>query len=202
MFAYLEGRLVIKAPTHIVLDVNGVGYEVNIPLSSYHLLGDLESRVRILTYLYIREDSQQLYGFMSEKERNLFLLLMTVSGIGPKMALAILSGSSHNEIQKAISKEDAEFLKTIPGIGKKLAERIIVELKEKVGEEEEWLSKSERHRKKKEDILFHDCIQALISLGYRQSIARNALLKALSHNSSYSTAEELIKEALKYVSEK
>lgn len=202
MFAYLEGRLAVKAPTHIILDVNGVGYEVHIPLSSYDHLGEVNGSVRILTYFYVREDIQQLYGFITEKERDFFKLLLTVSGIGPRMAIAILSGSSHSEIKRAIRKGDSEFLKTIPGIGKKLANRIIVELKEKVSDEEEWLSKTQRHHKKEEELLWHDCIQALISLGYRQSIARGALQKALSHNPSHLTAEELIKESLKYVSEK
>jgi len=201
MFDYLEGRLATKAPTHIVLDVNGVGYEVHIPLSSYDRLGKVNDSVRILTYLHVRENLQQLYGFMTEKERGFFRLLLTVSGVGTRMALAILSGSSHSEIKRAIRKGDAEFLKTIPGIGKKLAERIVVELKEKVSDEEEWLSKSGRHHKK-EELLWHDCIQALISLGYRQSVARGALHKALSRNAASLTAEELIKESLKYVSQK
>lgn len=202
MFAYLEGRLVTKAPTHIVLDVNGVGYEIHIPLSSYDRLGNLESKVRVLIYFYVREDVQRLYGFMTEKERDFFQLLLTVSGVGPRMALAILSGSSHSSIKQAIFKGDAEFLKTIPGIGKKLAARIVVELKEKVSGEEEWLSKSKRHYKKEEESLWHDCIQALISLGYRQSVARTALEKALSQDSSLNTLEKLIKESLKYVSQK
>jgi len=201
MFDYLEGRLATKAPTHIVLDVNGVGYEVHIPLSSYDRLGKVNDSVRILTYLHVRENLQQLYGFMTEKERGFFRLLLTVSGVGTRMALAILSGSSHSEIKRAIRKGDAGFLKTIPGIGKKLAERIVVELKEKVSDEEEWLSKSCRHHKK-EELLWHDCIQALISLGYRQSVARGALHKALSQNAALLTAEELIKESLKYVSQK
>jgi len=202
MFAYLEGRLVTKAPTHIILDVNGVGYEVYIPLSSYNRLGKINDSVRILTHLYVREDLQKLYGFMSEKERDFFRLLLTVSGVGPRMALAILSGSSHIEIKRAIRKGDTGFLKTIPGVGKKLAARIVVELTEKISDEEEWLSKSGRRRKKGEELLWHDCIQALISLGYRQSVARAALNKALSQNSSSLTAEDLIKESLKYVSQK
>jgi Holliday junction DNA helicase RuvA len=202
MFAYLEGRLVTKAPTHVVLDVNGVGYEVRIPLSSYNRLAEKNNKVRILTYFYVREDIQQLYGFITEKEKDFFKILLTVSGVGPRMALAILSGSSHTEIKRAICKGDSAFLKSIPGIGRKLAERIIVELKEKISVEEDWMSKSERHRKKENEILFQDCIHALISLGYRHSIARNALHKALSSNSSSLTAEELIKESLNYVSEK
>lgn len=202
MFDYLEGRLATKAPTHIVLDVNGVGYEIHIPLSSYDRLGKVNDSVRILTYFHVRENLQQLYGFMSEKERGFFRLLLTVSGVGTRMALAILSGSSHSEIKRAIRKGDAEFLKTLPGIGKKLAARIVVELKEKISDEEEWLSKSGRHHKKEEELLWHDCIQALISLGYRQSVARSALHKALSRNAVLLTAEELIKESLKYVSQK
>lgn len=202
MFAYLEGRLVVKTPTYVILDVNGVGYEVHIPLSSYKRLSEVNGRVRILTYLYVREDIQQLYGFMTEKEREFFRLLLTVSGVGPRMALAILSGSSHTEIKRAISSGDAGFLKTIPGIGKKLADRIVVELKEKISIEDEWISRTERHRKSEEERLLQDCIQALISLGYRQSVARNALRKALSRNISPVTAEVLIKESLKYVSDK
>jgi Holliday junction DNA helicase RuvA len=118
------------------------------------------------------------------------------------MALALLSGSSVSDIKRAIYKADAGFLRSIPGIGKKLAERLIVELKGKVSEEEEWLSKSEKHRKKEDELIWHDCIQALISLGYRHSAAREALENAMSRSSSSKNAEELIKEALKYVSEK
>lgn len=202
MFAYLEGRLVQKAPTHIILDVNGVGYEVLIPISSYNHLGEVNGKIRILTYHHVREDLQQLYGFMTEKEKELFKMLITVSGIGPKMALALLSGSSTTDIKRAIYKGDAGFLRSIPGIGKKLAERLIVELKGKISEEEEWLSKSEKYRKKEDELIWHDCIQALISLGYRHSAAREALENAISRSPSSKNAEELIKEALKYVSEK
>ena len=201
MFAYIEGRLVTKAPTHIVIDVHGVGYEVHIPLSSYNQLGGVNDSVRVLTYLHVREDTQQLYGFMTEKERDFFRLLLTVSGIGPRMALAILSGSSLGGIKKAIRQGDSHFLKTIPGIGKKLAERLIVELKEKVGIEEEWAGKR-GYPKTEEDLLWNDAIQALISLGFRQSVAQEAIRKALSLNARPLTAEELVKESLKYVSQK
>ena len=201
MFAYLEGLLVTKAPTYIVIDVHGVGYELYIPLSSYNQLGAVNDSVRVLTYLHVREDTQQLYGFMTDKERDFFRLLLTVSGIGPKMALGILSGSSLGGIKKAIRQGDSHFLKTIPGIGKKLAERLIVELKEKVGIEEEWAGKR-GYPKTEEDLLWNDAIQALISLGFRQSVAQEAIRKALSLNARPLTAEELVKESLKYVSQK
>lgn len=202
MYAYLEGCLVTKAPAQVIIDVRGVGYEVHIPLSSYNKLGEVKSSVRILTYLHVREDIHQLYGFITEEERDFFRLLLNVSGIGPKMALTILSGSSIREIKKAIQQGNAHFLKTIPGLGKKLAERIIVELKDKAGLWPVGQAKGEGSAKVEETSLWNDALQALISLGFKQIAAQEAIRQALNNSSASLTAEKLIKESLKYVSSK
>src|SRR3954470_7977025 len=139
MIAFLEGKLVTSLPTQAAIDVNGVGYEVFIPLSSYDKLPPPGQPVRILTHLHVREDAQILYGFMSLAERDLFRLLVNhVTGIGPKLALAVLSGMSVNRFKAAVVNADITSLSKISGLGKKTAERIVLELKDKLGVAAAW----------------------------------------------------------------
>jgi Holliday junction DNA helicase RuvA len=141
VITFLEGRLTNALPTQAVVDVNGVGYEVLIPLSSYDKLPTPGQPVRILTHLHVREDAQILYGFMTAMERDLFRLLVNnVSGIGPKLALAVLSGMSVTHFKAAVVNSDVAALSRISGVGKKTAERIVLELKDKVGVAAAWAS--------------------------------------------------------------
>ena len=133
MINFLKGILEEISPTNITVLVNGVGYSVSIPLSTFDNLPKIGSECKILTYLHVREDILQIYGFITHEERDLFKLLITISGIGPKMALTILSGISVENLKNAIATGDTQLLSKTPGIGKKTAQRIVIELKERVG---------------------------------------------------------------------
>src|SRR3990172_9400478 len=133
MIALIRGHLIVKTPQYAIVDVNGVGYKVFMPLSTFSRLPDNnKDEVTLHTYTHLREDAIQLYGFLSAEERDFFTTLITISGIGPKMGLNILSGSSLSELMKTVESEDAKRLSMIPGVGKKTAARIILELKEKL----------------------------------------------------------------------
>ena len=198
MIAYLEGKLVEKSPTLLVLDINGVGYEVKIPLSTYDKLGENGSKTKILTYQYVREDTLQLFGFATSEEKNLFELLITITGIGPKTALGILSSISVNDFQRSIVSEDLDSLTNISGIGKKTAQRLIVELKEKISGEEFRFKKELASKDRSELILIEEAVKALISLGFKQAQAKETVKRAKSESDKKLKLEELIKKALKY----
>src|SRR5678815_5277660 len=132
MIALLTGRLAFKAPTHLALDVQGVGYEVFIPLSTYYNLPNLNDIISLSIHTHVREDAIQLFGFSTQQEKEAFVLLMTVSGIGPKSALGILSALPVSDLVSAIQSADVEKLETVPGIGKKSAGRLVLELKDKL----------------------------------------------------------------------
>ena len=195
MITYLHGTLAKKSPTEIIVDVNGVGYSIHISLSTYEQLPEINSDVHILTYFHIREDAQQLFGFISENEREMFKLLISVSGIGPRMAQTILSGIRTDELIKTISHSALSTLTSIPGVGKKTAERLILELKDKV-------AKIEGTEKifdlpTSSTSIRHEALTALISLGYSRDKAEHALRIVLNEiNGEAISVEELIKKAL------
>ena len=197
MIAYLNGKLVDKAPTEAIIDVGGMGYKVNIPLSTFDKLGKKDSSIKILTYLYVRESIQQLYGFASAEEKNLFKLLISVSGIGPKLALTILSSVSSRELKSAILNERTGILTSISGVGKKVAGRIIIELREKMAIAP--LSGIELAGVSKSDSLINDAVLVLVSLGYKQAIARETIIKTVQRLEGDITLEELTREALRVV---
>ena len=197
MIAYLNGKLVDKAPTEATIDVEGVGYRVNIPLSTFDKLSEKGSLVKILTYLHVREDIQQLYGFATAEEKSLFKLLISVSGIGPKLSLRILSGASITEIESAILNKNVGILTAISGVGKKVAGRIIVELREKI--EVTPLLEIESAGELKDDSLINDAVLALVSLGYKQSVARQAIRETVRRLKGEITLEGLTREALRVV---
>jgi len=194
MISYLEGRLETKSPTQIVLGVNGVGYLVRIPLSTYERLGEIGEKVRVLTYLHLRQDAVQLYGFFTRKERSLFESLIGISGIGPKLAQGILSGIGVDDFQGYVARGDVDSLVTIPGVGKKTAQRLVVELKEKFAGEQ-WRERLTEERGRPEE----EALLALLSLGYKRGQAKRALEKVLTKARGPLPVEELIREALKYV---
>lgn len=196
MITSLKGSLTEVSPTKITINIGGVGYEVLIPLSTFDKLPKADSECRILTYLHVREDILQLYGFIAHEERNIFRLLISISGIGPKMALTILSGMTVDNLKTAISTGDTELLSQIPGIGKKIAQRLIVELKERIGG---ITIKTAKPIPKEEEILLKDAIRALMNLGYKQLPAQAALEKALAQVKGKIELEELLKMALKYL---
>ena len=168
MFSHLKGILYRKSPTEIVVDVNGVGYAVSIPLSTYEKLGEAGSAVTILTHTHVREDILQLYGFATEAEREIFRLLISVSGIGPKIAQGILSGIQPNELQNLIGQANVSALTAIPGVGRKTAERLIVELRDKIGRLDS-VSPAAGSTETGQGIRA-EALMALISLGYNRSV--------------------------------
>ena len=197
MITFLEGRLTNSLPTQAVIDVNGVGYEVFIPLSSYDKLPSPGQPVRILTHLHVREDAQILYGFMTAAERDLFRLLVNhVSGIGPKLALAVLSGMSVNHFKAAVVNADVAALSKISGLGKKTAERIVLELKDKVGVTAAWEAASAAHAPTPEQAQANEAVLALIALGYKQ-VEAHRIVHDLQEKERDKSAEELVKLALK-----
>lgn len=198
MFAFLEGVLVESLPTQIVVNVHGVGYHVMIPLSSFERLPQLGSPVKILTHLVVREDAQVLFGFSTAGERDLFRLLLNhVTGVGPKIALAVLSGLSVEMFKAAVVAGDIAAISRISGVGKKTAERIVLELKDKVGVAAEWEAASAANQPGPRDQAIHDAVLALISLGYKQVEAHKALKKILDDSKDTPSAEDLVRLALK-----
>lgn len=197
MYAYLKGMVERKTRAGIELDVNGVGYLVMVPLSTYSKLpGSGEGPVKLFTHMHVREDAIDLYGFLTLEEKQLFELLLSVTGVGPKVALAALSGLTPNKFRRAIMENDVAVLSGISGIGKKTAQRIILEVKSKLGEETEIamvLGEDE------ETLRGGDVVRALVSLGCTLPQARNAVKKARDQVPEDATVEEQVKIALKYV---
>jgi len=170
MIGRLTGRLATKAPDQILLDVAGVGYLVHIPLSTFYELPEVESPVTLSIHTHVREDTLALYGFLTERERSLFLLLLSVAGIGPRVALTVLSGIPPAELVGALRKQDVRRLMAIPGVGKKTAERMVLELAEKAqafaGEEIPEAAAA---------VEAQDVVSALVNLGYRKGEAEKAV---------------------------
>ena len=201
MIAFLEGTLAEALPTQIVVNVQGVGYQVVIPLSSYDRLPQPGSPVKILTHLAVREDSHVLYGFFSSGERDLFRLLLNhVTGVGPKIALAVLSGLPVEAFKSAVVAGDIAAISKISGVGKKTAERIVLELKDKVGVAAEWEAASAKNAPGPAEARLHDATLALISLGYKQVEAHKAIRRVQELSDTDLSAEDLVRQALKILS--
>jgi Holliday junction DNA helicase RuvA len=199
VITFLQGVLSESLPTQIVVDVGGVGYQVFIPLSSFDRLPLVGAPVRVLTHLQVREDAHILYGFMTATERDLFRLLVNnVTGIGPKLALAVLSGMSVPSFQSAVVNNDVASLSKISGLGKKTAERIVLELRDKLGVSAAWEAASSAHAPSAEDVAINDAVLALISLGYKQVEAHKAIKQIRkSAGGPPPPAEDLVRQALK-----
>jgi holliday junction DNA helicase RuvA len=195
---FLHGKLIEALPTQVVLEVGGVGYEALIPLSSYEKLPEPGQPVKLLTQLVVREDAHTLYGFMSTAERDLFRLLVnTVSGIGPKIALNVLSGISVTAFRGAVANGDVKALSQISGVGKKTAERIVLELKDKVGAVGAWEAASAQRALSPEDQRVNDAVLALMALGFKQLEAHDVVRQAQAALGSQATVEELVRAGLK-----
>jgi len=197
MITYLDGTLREVWPTQVVVEVHGVGYEVLIPLSSYDRLPQPGQPVRLLTHLQVREDAHILFGFASPEERDLFRLLVTrVSGVGPKLALAVLSGMDVMRFKAAVVDSDIASISKISGLGKKTAERIVLELKDKLGVAAAWEAASADQAPSVEARAANDAVLALIALGYRQVDAAKCVREVALKNKEAGT-EELVRLALK-----
>ena len=173
MIGRLSGLLVSKAPPQVMVDVGGVGYEVDVPMSTFYNLPDTGQRVVLLTHFVVREDAQVLFGFLSAPERDAFRQLVRISGVGPRTALAVLSGLSVAELAQAVSAQDGARLTKVPGIGKKTAERLLLELKGRLGPDLGLPAAAAAATEAGQDI-----VQALVALGYSEKEA-GAALKAL-----------------------
>ena len=198
MISFLTGKLVESLPTQVIIEVSGVGYEVLIPLSSYDKLPQAGHEIRLLTHLVVREDAHVLYGFMSAAERELFrLLINTVSGIGPKIALNVLSGITVTAFRGAVANSDVKALSQISGVGRKTAERIVVELKDKIGVVGAWEAASAQRALSPDDQKLNDAVLALMALGFKQIEAHDSVRKAQSSLGAQATVEDLVRSCLK-----
>lgn len=197
MIAYLKGKLAYKDPTFVIIDIAGVGYQVKISLQTYSQIKD-EELVMLLTYLHIKEDAHTLYGFKEENEKKLFLHLISISGVGPNTALMILSSLSSAELETAILHEDARLIQNVKGVGAKTAQRIILELKDKIKKESfgevgaQIPAFASPNNKIKEEAL-----QALLTLGFQRPVAEKNIATVLKKTGPDISLEELIKASLK-----
>jgi Holliday junction DNA helicase RuvA len=192
MIAQLRGTLDDKRPNQVLVDVGGVGYLVHIPLSTFYALGDLHSNITLLIHTQVREDAISLYGFLSAREKHLFELLISASGVGPVLALKILSGMSVDDLVPAVRSGDLARLTRIPGVGRKTAERMIVELRDKLAA----IEISEEARKPVATTgTSGDVVSALLNLGYDQLVAEKAVERA-GKNGASETFESLLRGAL------
>ncbi len=201
MIAYLSGKLLEKEANLIIVDVGGVGYEVIIPLSTFYDLGEIGGDVSLRIYTYVREDVFQLFGFKTVRERELFLLLISVSGIGPKSAITALSGMSADEIIGAIRQNNLARLNSIPGVGKKTAERLVIELRDKIAKLSAVSSEEMRAEgipQTSGDDVYDDAISALVNLGYQTNAAEKALKQAMQEGTEMSV-QKLLRKSLQFL---
>ena len=198
MITFLHGKLIEVLPTQVTVEINGVGYEVLIPLSSFDKLPAPGNAVKLLTHLAVREDAHVLYGFMTSAERELFrMLINNVSGIGPRTALNILSGMNPTAFRGAVASGDVKALSQISGVGKKTAERIVVELKDKIGAVGAWEAASAQRALSADEQKVNDAVLALMALGFKQIEAHDAVRGAFAVLGPKSTVEELVRACLK-----
>ncbi len=196
MITFLHGNLAEKQPARIVVDVHGVGYEVFIPLSSYARLPPAGQPVAVLTYEHIREDAHTLFGFMTAAERDMFTLLIGVSGVGPKLALSALGGLSVREIKAAVIEGDVKRLSSVSGIGRKVAERLIVELRHRMTEADALEALAGPDGDDAAGTLVKDALMALIALGYKQDEARKLIKQVADQYPELDSVEAIIKKTL------
>ena len=196
MIAFIRGTLVSKSPTLAVVENNGVAFEVLIPLSTFEALGDERSEVRLLTHLHVREDALTLFGFATEDERELFRLLLSVSGIGPKLALSILSGSRIEELYRNIADGNESALLRVKGLGKKTAQRLLIDLREKAQARVGATARPEPMVARQAPQVVEEAILAMMSLGYSKDEAERTIVRASAKTGENATVEELVRAAL------
>lgn len=194
MFAYIEGKLAHKEPAYVIIDINGVGYQIKISLNTYVAIKDLD-KVKLQTYLHIKEDAHTLFGFTNIQEKEIFLSLISISGVGPGTALMITSSLTAAELRKAIVNEDVNTIQKIKGIGAKTAQRIIIELKDKLVKE--GVTGDDLIVNPQYNTIRTEALTALTTLGISKNIAEKSIDSILKSSSNSITLEELIKQALK-----
>jgi len=198
MIGFLRGKLVSKTPPLLTLDVNGVGYEVNAPMTTFYNLPAVGETIQLQTHLSIREDAHVLFGFSTEADRVMFRLLIKVNGVGPKLALAILSGQSVDEFHRCINDNDTATLIRLPGVGKKTAERLIVEMRDKLPKLDAVSQQAENHTADMSSVgrsnAKQEAISALCALGYKAAEASKMVQNIAQEDK---TCEEIIRLALK-----
>lgn len=197
MIAYLSGKLLEKHANSVIVDVGGVGYEVTIPLSTFYEIGEPGSHIELRIYTHVREDAIQLFGFKTTRERDLYLKLISVQGIGAKSGVTMLSGMSADEIVAAIRSNDLGRLTAIPGVGRKTAERLVIELRDKVGDlaAAAGAAASISADELPADVVFEDALSALVNLGYQRAAAERALKKVVQEGTDMSV-QKLLRRGL------
>lgn len=197
MIAQIQGRLLSKTPSLIIINNNGIGYEVLIPLSTYYELPDIGTEVHLFIYTYFKQDAILLVGFASEREKHLFKLMISITGIGPRLAVNVLSGISSDELINAVANSDLKRLLKVPGLGRKMAERVILELRDKVSEYQSKEQANYAENKKNNNMLAEDAISALINLGYKNQLAKAAIDRILAEGKENNSMDVILKKALK-----
>ena len=198
MIAHLKGKLTYKSPVEIAIDVNGVGYQIFVPLSTFYALPELGNEVFLDIHTHMREESLKLFGFYTTDEKRIFEKLIAINKVGPKLALTILSGMSPTELFNTIDSNDIGKLNTIPGIGRKTAERLILEMRDKMsGLSLEFTSTKDSIP---QNGLFDDALSALVNLGYKKSQAEQTLKKVWEDGETERSIEDLIKKSLNLLS--
>jgi len=195
MIAHLKGQLTYKSPEHTIVDVNGVGYLVFTPLSTYYALPSIGQTVSLKVHTRVREDEFKLFGFLTEEEQTIFQKLITINKVGPRLALGILSGMSPKDLLSAVMNNDYAKLSTIPGVGKKTAERLTMEMKDKLADMTLEMERSTDYIPTKQGF-YDDALSALLNLGYKKPEAEKALKTIYSQNGKDAGLEEIIKESL------
>ena len=195
MIGYLKGALLEKKPNSALIDVNGVGYSVNIPVSTFLELPEEGSTLALFIYTHVREDVLALYGFRTQREKHLFERLISVSMVGPKAAISFLSGMAVDDLVTAIQRQDIARLSTIPGVGRKTAERVVLELREKMPAVMAEGAKTPEEKPVREDL-----ISALLNLGYQRQLAEKTARAAIEKAGAEATFEELLKTSLRLIS--
>jgi Holliday junction DNA helicase RuvA len=200
MIALISGKIAYKGISHVIVDTQGVGYRIFIPLTTFYELPAAGQNVTLHVHTHVKQDAINLFGFYTLQEKELFQLMISVSGIGPKIAMNILSGISAQELLRAISRGDVGKLVSIPGVGKKMAERLILELKEKVIKKmlmEKMPAADDQH--KANEIIIEDVLSALVNLGYKSNTAKDALDKVLQSSEKELVMDQLLKKTLKII---
>jgi holliday junction DNA helicase RuvA len=198
MIALISGKIVYKGISHVIVDVQGVGYRIFIPLTTFYELPEAGEAITLHVHTNVKQDAINLFGFYTVQERDLFQLMISVSGIGPKMSMNILSGISAQELLRAISGGNVGKLVNIPGVGKKMAERLILELKEKVIKKMmlgETPAADDQHEAN--EMIMEDALSALVNLGYKSNVAKDALDKVLRSSDEEVGMDTLLKKTLK-----
>jgi Holliday junction DNA helicase RuvA len=195
MIGHLKGTLLDKKPNTVLLDVHGVGYIVNIPVSTFYDLPEEGSELSLFIHTQVREDVLALYGFRTTREKNLFERLISVSNVGPKMAIAFLSGMTAEELIPAIQRQDLVKLTSIPGVGRKTAERVCLELREQIPQLAAEVTQPEKDKPVREDL-----ISALVNLGYHRSVAERTVKVVLDQVTADASFEVLLRSSLQIIS--